>query len=345
MSNSLKYPHESFDRLPQYSKNEDVDNYLLALNEILKNSDLKPHKLVGNKEAASLPIIYVVSAPRSGGTLLGQVLTAHLPLGYINNFAARFWLRPSVGIALSRAVLGEDSRKEITFESSFGRTSGPAGQNEFGYFWRHWLRLDESPTHHLSSAQISKIDLHGLKSVLHDEIIGSFGAPVLFKNPICGFHAEFLTKVHENSLFVYIHRDPFDVASSILKMRQTIYGKYDAWWSVKPGAYPFDLKTDNPEEEVVNQVMSCRSELKDAISNPSVKSMSVSYKQLCKDPLSVVKHVSDKITDMGFAINPVGIENLVRFSRQDASELPHEMLMNIKEHMSGFDMNPNNWTA
>ena len=40
------------------------------------------------------PIIFIVGVPRSGTTLLSQLLIEHLDIGYINNHIAKYWMAP-----------------------------------------------------------------------------------------------------------------------------------------------------------------------------------------------------------------------------------------------------------
>ena len=99
-------------------------------------------------EVDALPVIYIIGAPRSGTTLVYQLICKCFSVGYINNLAARFWLRPSIGVHLTKSLFNEDlGRKHITFQSELGRTNGAANPHEFGYFWSHWFRSAELSNH------------------------------------------------------------------------------------------------------------------------------------------------------------------------------------------------------
>ena len=274
---------ETRPRLAAFAKDAAEEALFSALNRALLEADL-PRPEAGSADLENLPIVYTVGAPRSGTTLLSQVICRYLPVGYITNLTARFWLRPSVGIGLARAVLGKNAREEITFRSTHGVSEGPAGPHEFGYFWRHWLALDGQPTHHLSAEALGRVDAAGLKGVLEAEILASFGSPVALKNIICGFHADFLTRLHPASVFVYIDRDLFATAASILASRRQRYGSYDAWWSLKPSTHPFSPPPADAVEEVVRQVRDCRREMQRELARPGVKVIALSYEGLCADP-------------------------------------------------------------
>src|SRR5688572_19796215 len=70
--------------------------------------------------AETYPTLHVVGVPRSGTTLLYQVVSSGLEIGFVNHLVAAFWLAPVYGLRLSRK-LGLD-RWASSFESAFGRT-------------------------------------------------------------------------------------------------------------------------------------------------------------------------------------------------------------------------------
>jgi hypothetical protein len=217
-----------------------------------------------------------------------------LPLGYINNLISRFWLRPSVGIRLSEALLGPDAGGDIELRSRFGTTADLAGPHEFGYFWRYWLRLDEAATHSPGPADLSRVDWAGLGAALRDEVLAPFGRPVVFKNTVCGLYAPALATIHERSLFVHVERDPLVTAASILKTRLERYGSYDNWWSMKPSTYPFPAGL-GPEAQVARQVIDLQREMRQALAQPGVRSLRVDYEKLCEDPALWLDRIAAEI--------------------------------------------------
>jgi len=52
----------------------------------------------------TLPPIFIVGAPRSGTTLLTQVLISSFELGYIDNISSKFWTNPLMGVIISNAI-------------------------------------------------------------------------------------------------------------------------------------------------------------------------------------------------------------------------------------------------
>lgn len=293
-------PHETAERRPAFAKNEPAELLFEAVNHALQAAGLP--EPAAEPETDLLPLVYVVGAPRSGTTLMHQLIARHLPLGYIDNLVARFWLRPGVGIALSRELLGEPGRRSFELSSRHGVSEGPAGPHEFGYFWRHWLQLDESPTHHLDAEALRRVDAEGLAAALR-EIRASFGRPVLFKNVICGFHARFLTRLHRASLFVHITRDAEAVARSILQSRFDRYGSYETWWSLKPSTFPF-AETD-AVTQALRQANECRSEIEAELS-AEVCALSIDYEQICAEPPAALEQVRGGLRALGAELEVVG---------------------------------------
>ncbi len=324
----MRDPHELGERLSRFRSHPDDEAWLLAFNEQIAALELPVADHPG-ADASRLPLIYVVGAPRSGTTLLSQVISRFLPVGYIGNLIARFWLRPSVGIRLSQLLLGVSAREGISFESEHGTTRGVAGPHEFGYFWRHWLRLDEQPTHHLSEPALDALDVQGLRHALEHEILESFGAPVVFKNVICGFQASMLTDVHPRSLFVHIVRDREATCASILKSRLERFGSYAAWWSLKPSAFAEIAAIDDPSTQVVRQVDECRTEICAELARPGVSALTIDYDALCLNPGRALQEVATALGRMGSHVTPLdGVP--ASFDPSKGSELPPDLLAALR---------------
>jgi hypothetical protein len=300
-------PHDPASRRQGYAKDEREEALLWRLNAVLQQADLPLARPSVPPE--SLPIVYIVGVPRSGGTVLSQLVSRYLPLGYINNFIARFWLRPSVGIHLYRTMFDESSRNEIALRSTHGVSDGIHGPHEFGYFWRYWFQLDRSPTHHLTAEALDRLEREGLKQglqhALEQELLNSFGRGVVFKNVICGFQARFLTELHPRSLFVLVRRDALEVAASILNCRQQRYGSYESWWSLKPSTYPFHIAPSDPAAQVAQQVLDCQTEFEQELSSPGVHTMEIQYEGLCENPAAALQAICTRLQSLDVDVKPI----------------------------------------
>ena len=293
---ALDDPHDVGKRLEPFRKNEKLEDYFVRLNEHLQAFDQSE---VSSGEA--FPLIYVIGLPRSGTTLMSQLISRHLPVGYINNLIARFWRNPVVGIRLSQAVLESNVREKIELASTHGVTAEPWGPHEFGYFWRHWLRLDEAPNHNLSKPHLDGLDHAGLAMTLN-RMAAAFGAPVVFKNIICGLQAEFLTKICPNSLFVLIERNPQAVAASLLRARKQRYGDESVWWSLKPSTFDEVRLIPEAQAQIERQVADGSSDFHAELIKSGVNFVRTTYEDLCRDPIKSVQMVADASAGLGYPL-------------------------------------------
>ena len=81
--------------------------------------------------------IFIVGAPRSGTTLVSQVLAFAFDLGYINNISATYWNAPAFGVLYGNKLV---KRREFSGKSDYGRTAHLSEPHEFGAFWRNKLK-------------------------------------------------------------------------------------------------------------------------------------------------------------------------------------------------------------
>lgn len=239
-----------------------------------------------------LPTIFIFGLPRSGTTLLYQLLSQTLEIGYVNNLIARFWLAPIFGIELSKSLL--KGQVANSFVSKLGQTDGPDGPHEFSYFWQKWLKMNEIEDMKSFSDDNKEIDWAGLK----DQVVkmqACFGNGILFKTMYAANHLKSFSKVFNQPLFIYIERDSFDVALSILSARKSYYGDRETWWATYPENYE-ELKILPFAEQIAGQVHSLKKTYARKLDEINEKLVvRIKYEDLCTDPLSIIERVNEQM--------------------------------------------------
>ena len=281
-------PHEVGERVDAYVKSQNDENLFAQLNEAIADIDVAP------RGVATHPVVFIVGVPRSGTTFLHQILARNLQVGYINNLIARFWKNPLVGIRLSADLLNNHGRDDIEYVSKHGVTSGACGPHEFGYFWRSQLPIDHSPSHRLG---FDALDKHGGESLqkMLSAMGRSFGAPLLFKNLICGLQAKWLHSIYPKSLFVRIHRDRDAVHKSILRTRLERYENPNNWWSLKPSAFSTDWLDLPADTQITRQIEFLNADLDEELAIDKSCVLDVSYEELCVDTAGIITRVRQSI--------------------------------------------------
>ena len=233
------------------------------------------------------PSIFIIGVPRSGTTLISQLLSACTEVGYVNNLMARFWMAPAVGARLSLEVLRQ---RVFTGHSSYGQTICIEEPHEFGGFWRHYLGysdMRQKPTD-------DGIDWQRLVQTLN-RISSVFACPVVYKVFQLYWHLQVFHEHLPLSRWIWVRRDPVENALSLLKMRKDKTGSMDEWFSAFPlGAEQYDGEPG--WVQVAVQVHLIEKWIHGQLSRiPLDAWMEITLENLCSAPETVVKELADKL--------------------------------------------------
>jgi len=261
------------------------------------NAALAPHEEADYLDVEEVyPTLHVIGVPRSGTTLLYQVIASGLEVGFVNNLVAAFWLAPVYGLRLSRK-LGLH-RQTSAFESTFGRTPAITEPHEFGYFWNHHLRypdLCEQPPGHEES-----IDWERLRKVLLN-LAHANGGPMAFKPMLLTWHLERMVEHMPRTCYVWIRRDLAETALSLLRMRRSLRGSEAAWTSLRPHG-PRWLEGEPPWRQVAAQAVALERTIAAAAARLGPDHvLELDYETLCASPRAVLGQVRDLLGAKGFA--------------------------------------------
>ena len=284
-------PRDDPDFAPAFAKDPAGEDLLRTLNAALAPAEEEAYLELDEDH----PTLHVVGVPRSGTTLLYQVVAAGLEIGYVSNLVAAFWRAPVLGLRLARK-LGLD-RFESSFDSTFGRTRGVGEPHEFGYFWNHHLRYPGLVA--LPDGHEETVDWGGLRTVLVNMAYWS-GGPVAFKPMLLVWHLERLALEMPRTCYVWIRRDLRANALSLLEMRMALFGSHERWASLRPYG-PDWLADEPPWRQVAAQAVALDRTLETARGRLGDRMLEVEYERLCAAPEAVLDDVRALLGDHGFA--------------------------------------------
>ena len=273
-----------------YKKDLEDEKFLERLNSILL-----PHQERDYQDLEEIyPTLHIIGAPRSGTTLLSQLISSHLDIGYINNLIAAFWQAPVYGIKLSRKLI--PSAPPSSYHSDFGRTSGIHEPHEFGYFWFSLLNYKEM---HEQAEDFEKtIEWDYLRCVITN-MTYAFGRPIVFKPLLLGWHIRTMQETLSKTCFVRIRRDPLENAISILHFREKYLGSAEEWVSMKPLEYEW-LKNEPYWKQVAGQVYYLEKSMTKQIEEVNYNNiLDITYEEVCHDPKLVLKKVINMLDKNG----------------------------------------------
>lgn len=279
------------ERRDAYRKDTETEDFLARMNRALLPLERSLYRDVRPRH----PFVFVFGLPRSGTTLLSQLLAHCLELGYVDNLAARFWLAPLCGIRLSRSVL--DHGAYAGFRSDYGSTPDPRDIHEFGYFWMHWLKKGGFDDIRDAPELEDQMDWAGLRRVLAN-IQVEFGSGMVAKNIYGSYHMARLTRVLGDVLWVRARRDELDVAVSILRARRKYFDDPATWWSYVPPAYEKVIDA-GPRTQIAGQIHYLRTYWDEATDHPDVRDhvLDVAYEDACRNPPSVLERVRSVLAE------------------------------------------------
>lgn len=266
--------------------------------------DIMLSRIAGRTEdcgtAPTRPVLFVTGPPRSGTTLLHQLLIRNLPVAYVTNLAS---LLPRSAQAGAFPLTAAIANEKVRLESYYGRTRALFGPSDGLEFWDRWFGDDRRtmPT------QLTPVAAASMGRFFARLEQGS-GRPVVAKNNNLIASAHLVADAMPTARFVCLRRDPIYLAQSLLKARNDIHGSRDISYGIDE-SNAAAAKAADPLEDVWRQV-----DLYQDLQDQQVKRlgpdrfMVVSYEELCADPQAVVARLGRTTFDLdclGSTIEPM----------------------------------------
>jgi hypothetical protein len=264
--------------------------------------------------ASTLPVIFIVGAPRSGTTLLYQTLARYLPVTYFTNLSALF---PRAPITASRLLARFLEVKNFDDRNFYGNVAGLAAPNDGFHVWNRWLGADR----YRAPQQISESAKREMKNFFNTWL-AAFEKPFINKNNRNTDCVPLLASIFAPAYFIEVRRHPVYVAQSLLLARLRIQGSKEIGWGLhsSTGA-PGKSCVDDVCEQIFNIEMKLRADKKFVAPK---RFMEISYEQFCHDPCSFVQKISQEFlqkeideTALRRKLPPFAVTNDVRVERKE----------------------------
>jgi hypothetical protein len=226
---------------------------------------------------------FIVGPPRSGTTLLSQIVTCALTTSYFTNLASRLRVqgirRPPVILSARLAELFKlTERHQETFQSHYGHTKGwgaPAGD---AMIFKHWF-----PNRFMGPGEVTA----ETQRCVYQAVAGTeqvFGYPFVSKTVENSVRIGALLEIFPTAVFLRCVRNPLAIAQSIYVARTQTGYPCNRWFSTKPKEV-HELRQKSLEEQVCGQVYYVEQNMAEGLApvEPD-RILSVDYEQVCLNP-------------------------------------------------------------
>ena len=224
--------------------------------------------------------VFIIGAPRTGSTILNQLITNHFKVTYISNLADVFYKNLPFGIYLSDKLYHNQPHKTTTSRYGNTRHLGMSAPSEGGDFWYRWLPKDK---HFIDFGEVDEMAVEEIRATIFS-IINYWHRPLLFKNLNMGQRMRLIREITPQAKFIWIRRNPLNTAQSILLARRTLGILPGQLWSVRP-INALHLTTLDEIPQVVQQIYSLERQIfNDRSLFPAANFIEISYEALCAQP-------------------------------------------------------------
>ncbi len=280
-----------------------------------RNALLRPidDALVARHADREAPVVFIVGAPRSGTTLLFQLIVRHLAVAYPSNELARFWSAPLVGSHLLSAR-HRPARPHGALESRFGRDLRRFGPHEFSWFWHYWGDFRDYDD--LPPELMDHVDWVGLTRRL-SALARWHSAPYVLKSiNFTIYQIETLVEHLPGARFLWIRRDPLYCAQSIFRVREDRYGDPTRWWSVRPRDHEA-WRERPPAEQIAYQIADIDAALTRAQHVLGQGRMqSLTYERLTENPRGTLEQIAQFLDVRSGSTDCIDLDGLAKRNQQ-----------------------------
>lgn len=256
--------------------------------------------------------VFILGAPRSGSTLLYQLLLRHFNTAYISNLMA---LAPCKMVDIAKR-LKRYHFVPMVKESHFGYIKGAFSPSEAGAIQRFWFEDDRLP-----EEIVWLRNTFILLSAIWD-------GPLIIKNLFNLFRLDRIRSIIPEARFIHIRRNYSFNAQSLLLARRKHNGSERIWWSIKPEGYEETLDKP-PEFQVVWQILKTEKRIRDFCSLLDPEDhIHIDYEELCNDYTMTIETISDWLN-----IPLKKPANAIQLSMNNTIRIPNSKWNAIQTHL------------
>lgn len=235
---------------------------------------------------------FIIGPPRSGTTLLYQLMVQAFRFSYFPNIANTFYQCPIFAAKLAKKSSRDYSSQ---FESGYGYEKGMMSPSEAGNIWNRWFPHESQEGFNYTPAGYLAAGTRNEIRQTVAQFTKLFDAPFITKNVKMSVRLPAIQEVFPNANLIQIKRDPLESALSLLKIRRRRGG---GWWSAMPKEIEA-IKPLSEWEQAACQVYFLEKNIADDIQLfPPDQHHIVHYSDVCKDAHKTLADIKIKFPEL-----------------------------------------------
>ena len=269
------------------------------------------------------PLVFICGPPRSGTTLLYQVLINNLPIQYFNNLTSWFPRAPLTAMRLFGRWL---PKHEINYKAFYGKTRFLSGPNDALYLWDRWVgkNRDTVPERLLPNAEKDMPQFFAAaESLLNSTLIN--------KNNRLNTYAHLAANALPTAFFICLRRDPLMLAQSLLIARKEIVGQVDIPYGIDSDDRPRSTTGDYLDDICQQVLYYDRAAEQQQQRIGKERFWIVDYEQFCHTPQQLVKQVAQSMLNLSFS--PDSFSHLEPFHVSDKVRITEEEFNGLRQRL------------
>lgn len=285
--------------------------------------------------------IFIVGVPRSGTTLLHDLMALHPDLAFFSQLDLKEMLSQQfMEFQYFRRRIYEIRRWPFSRDGFEVRiTTSFEMPHEFGLFWNKWI-----PKSWANAKDIEEAQRNGLRKGVNAVLTRKKKKRFLSKDPSHSLRIELLNEVFPGAIFVNIIRDGMAVVCSMTKPGR-IFNDPNSYFGLslkKSNQMDYDLLERHARQwiEINDEIQSAKNNLEpeqyyeikyeNLVSNPK-KTLDSIFKFSGLDNFNIFNHGFKRISDIGF-IEDIS-ENLTSSNYKVQEEFDKDQIKNLKDIM------------
>ncbi len=236
------------------------------------------------------PVCFIIGPPRSGTTLIYEILVRCFNFAYISNLAHRLYTTPVAATTIGRFLIRRWQKRNGLFQSKYGHICGWGAPNEGGWWWNQWFPED----YYLDESYVNRVPIKSIRSAVAG-LCKAMNGPFINKNVMHSVHMRLLDRIFPNCLFIHVYRDPAANIRSIIRAQMDPCSgatQFSRWWSVKPREWE-QYKNADPTMRAVAQVYHIHKNIEnDTQILGTDRRLEVHYEEVCRDTQRVMNHIA-----------------------------------------------------